>query len=226
MGDFFTRLAERTLGLAPVVQPDLMPVWLPVAESEVVSDALPRLAETFERTAAPARKAAPYDDAGSISQNMSITEIATRAGDGRQSLAQGWDQAAALAARDHRAVDRQLEASNREPGAVASPMPMTQALQNVVEVDRNHVNREFKTSEPTLSAEMRQSPHASAVMVPSKPSEVRPTATPTMQISIGSVEIRAVTPPPTAAPQRSTERRGDARLSLEEYLRQRNEGRR
>ena len=26
MGDFFTRLAERTLGLAPVVQPDLMPV--------------------------------------------------------------------------------------------------------------------------------------------------------------------------------------------------------
>ena len=39
MGDFFTRLAERTLGLAPVVQPDLMPVvaagWLKVKSSAI-----------------------------------------------------------------------------------------------------------------------------------------------------------------------------------------------
>ena len=105
-------------------------------------------------------------------------------------------------------------------------MPMTQAKQNVVELDRNHLNREFKTGEQTSPAEIRQSAHASAVMAQSNPSEVRPTATPTMQISIGSVEIRAVTPPPTAGSQRSAERRGNPRLSLEEYLRQRNEGRR
>ncbi len=152
MGDFFTRLAERTLGLAPVVQPDLMPVLLPAAESEVVSDALPGLEETFERTATPARKAAPYDDADSISRNMSITEIAIVAGDGPQSLTQGWDQAVALPARDDRAVDRQLSGCGR------SPMPMTQAKQNVVELDRNHLNREFKTGEPTSPAEIRQSP--------------------------------------------------------------------
>jgi hypothetical protein len=213
MGDFFSRLAERTLGLAPVVQPDLMPVLLPVAESEVVSDALPGLEETFERTAAPARKAAPYDDAGSISQNMSITEIATGAGDGRQSLAQGWDHPVAMPGRVVPALDRQLEPVNQEPGAVASPMLKTQARQDVVELDRNRFNREFKTGEPTSMAQ-------------SKPIEVRPTATPTIQISIGTVEIRAVTPAPTAAPQRSAERRGNPRLSLEEYLRQRNEGRR
>ena len=147
---------------------------------------------------------------------MSITEIATVAGDGPQSLTQGWDQAVALPARDDRAVDRQLEA----------PMAMTQAKQNVVELDRNHLIAEFKTGAQTSPAEIRQSAHASAVMAQSKPSEVRPTATPTMQISIGSVEIRAVTPPPTAVPQRSAERRGNPRLSLEEYLRQRNEGRR
>ena len=64
MGDFFTRLAERTLGLAPVVQPDLMPVAQPAADSEVVSDSLPRLEETFERTTTPARSA----DADSISR--------------------------------------------------------------------------------------------------------------------------------------------------------------
>ena len=207
MGDFFTRLAEKTLGLAPVVQPDLVPVAQPAADGEVVSDSLPRLEETFERTTTP--------DADSISQNMSITEIATVAGDGPQSLTQGWDQAVALPARDDRAVNRQLEA----------PMPMTQAKQNVVELDRNHLNREFETGAQTSPAEIRQSAHASAVMAQSKPSEVRPPATPTMQISIGSVEIRAVTPP-TAVPQRSAERRGNPRLSLEEYLRQRNEGRR
>jgi hypothetical protein len=226
MGDFFSRLAERTLGLAPVVQPDLMPVLLPVAESEVVSDALPGLQDTRERTAVPARKAAPYDDNDSLSRNMSITEIAIVAGDMPQGLTQGWDQAAALAARDHRAVDRQLEAPNRERAAVASPMAMTQAKPNEVELSRNHLNREFKTGEPTSPAEMRQSIHASAVMAQSKPSAVGPTATPTIQISIGTVEIRAVTPAPTAAPQRSAERRGNPRLSLEEYLRQRNEGRR
>ena len=226
MGDFFTRLAERTLGLAPVVQPDLMPVLLPMTDSEVVSDSLPRLVETGERATTPARKAAPYDDNDSLSRNMSITEIATVAGDMPQSLPQGWDQAVALAARADSAVDRQLEAPNREPGAVASPMPMTQAKQNAVEVHSNHLDREFNTGESTAPVETRQSPHASAVMVPSNPSAVGPTATPTVQISIGSIEIRAVTPAPTAVAQRSAERRGGARLSLEEYLRQRNEGRR
>lgn len=221
MGDFFTRLAERTLGLAPVVQPDLMPV----AQSELVSDSIPRLEETLERTTTPARKSAPHD-ADSISQNMTITEIATVAGDVPQSLTQGWDQAVALPARDGREVDWQLEPPNRQPSAVESPMPMTQAKQNVVELDRNHLNPAFKTGEQTSSAEIRQSTHASAVMAQSKPSEVRPTATPTIQIAIGSVEIRAVTPAPTAVPQRPAERRGAARLSLEEYLRQRNEGRR
>lgn len=225
MGDFFTRLAERTLGLAPVVQPDLMPVLLPVAQSELVSDSIPRLEETLERTTTPARKSAPHD-ADSISQNMTITEIATSAGDVPQSLTQGWDQAVALPARDGRAVDWQLEAPNRQPSAVESPMPMTQAKQNIVELDSNHLNPDFKTGEQTSSAEIRQSTHASAVMAQAKPSEVKATATPTMQISIGRVEIRAVTPPPTAVPQRAAERRGAARLSLEEYLRQRNEGRR
>jgi hypothetical protein len=225
MGDFFTRLAERTLGLAPVVQPDLTPVLLPVAESEVASDALPRLEESFERTATPARKAAPHD-VDSISRRMIITESATSAGETPQSLIQGWNQAVAPPARGGGAVDWQLEPPNREPSAVASPMPVTQAKQNIVELDRNHLNSAYETGELTSSAEMRQSTHASAVMAQAKPSEVRPTATPTIQITIGSVEIRAVTPAPAAAPQRPAERRGNPRLSLEEYLRQRNEGRR
>jgi hypothetical protein len=225
MGDFFTRLAVRTLGLAPVVQPDLMPVLLPVAESVLVSDAIPRLEESLEPTTPIARESAPHE-VDPMSRSMIITEIATSAGDMSQSLTQGWDRPVAAPARGGGAVDWQLEPPNREPSAVASPMPVTQAKQNIVELDRNHLNSAYETGEPTSSAEMRQSTHASAVMAQAKPSEVRPTATPTIQIAIGSVEIRAVTPAPAAAPQRPAERRGNPRLSLEEYLRQRNEGRR
>ena len=49
---------------------------------------------------------------------------------------------------------------------------------------------------------------------------------PTIQVSIGRVEVRAVTPMPSAIPQRSVGRREPVRLSLDDYLRQRNEGRR
>jgi hypothetical protein len=100
---------------------------------------------------------------------------------------------------------------------------MARATQSVVELDGNPVNPEFKPGEQTLRAAI-QSHHASAVMAQSQPSEVKPAATPTIQISIGTVEIRAVTP--ALVSQRPAERRGAPRLSLEEYLRQRNESRR
>ena len=225
MGDFFTRLAERTLGLAPVVQPDLMPVLAPMAETEFVSDSLPGLEHTLERGTTPASKAAPLD-ADSISQNFGTTEIATLAGEVPQGLTQDWHQRAVLPARAARAVDWQSVPPMGEPSAVESPRPMTEATPSVVELDGNHLNSEFKPGEQTSPAENRQSPHASAVMAQTKPSEVKPTATPTIQISIGSVEIRAVTPAPALGSQRPAERRGNPRLSLEEYLRQRNEGRR
>ena len=119
MGDFFTRLAEKTLGLAPVVQPDLMPVAQPAADGEVVSDSLPGWKKPS--SARLRLSNAPPQQADSQAGIRS----ATVAGDGPQSLTQGWDQAVALPARDDRAVNRQLEA----------PMPMTQAKQNVVELD-------------------------------------------------------------------------------------------
>jgi hypothetical protein len=89
MGDFFTRLAVRTLGLAPVVQPDLMPVLLPVAESVLVSDAIPRLEESLEPTTPIARESAPHE-VDPMSRSMIITESATSAGETPQSLTQGW----------------------------------------------------------------------------------------------------------------------------------------
>ena len=218
MGDFFTRLAERTLGLAPVVQPDLMPLLPPLAESEVVSDALPGLEPSRDGVTVRAIKAAPPQQADWLGRNIATTETAARAENVPQSSTQDWQQRVAGPAWDGGAVDGQSEPSVNE-----SPRPMARAAQSVVEVESSYRNPEFTTGEQTTSAEMRQSPHASAGMAQTKPSEVKPT-TPTIQISIGRVEIRAVTPAPGS--QRPAERRGALRLSLEEYLRQRNEGRR
>lgn len=48
----------------------------------------------------------------------------------------------------------------------------------------------------------------------------------TVHVSIGRIEVRAMTPPASAPREHQRERRPAARLSLEEYLRQRNERRR
>ncbi len=45
-------------------------------------------------------------------------------------------------------------------------------------------------------------------------------AAPTIQVSIGRIEVRAVPPPPPSAKPRA----GPAPMTLEEYLRQRNGG--
>jgi len=221
MGDFFTRLAERTLGLAPAVKPYLMPVFLTVPESPVVGDSSPRPEETLDRTSTPSRKSSPRG-ADSISQNMSTKESATIDGDAPQSTTQSWNHSVAVPARDGREVDWQLKAPNREPRAVESRT--THAKQNVVEIERNNVTPEFKTGEKTSSAEIRQWTHANAVTAQSNLSEARPTAAPAIQISIGRVEVRAAVQP--APMPRVVERKAPTRLSLEQYLRERNEGRR
>ena len=209
MGDFFTRLAERTLGLAPVVQPDLMPLFPPLAESEVVSDALPGFEPILERGTTPASKAAPKDG-DSISRNIVTTETSPRAQEVPQSSKQDW----------------QSEPPTREPSTDESPTALTRRVQSAVEIESSHRNPEFTTGQRTPPAEIRQLHSASSVVAQTNPSEAKPAATPTIQISIGRVEIRAVTPAPALGSQRPAERRGVPRLSLEEYLRQRNEGRR
>lgn len=51
-------------------------------------------------------------------------------------------------------------------------------------------------------------------------------APPTVRVNIGRVEVRAITPPPARAARRTTPARPSPALSLDEYLRRRNEGER
>ena len=92
MSDFFTRLAERILGLAPVVQPDLMPLLPRLAESEAASDALPGLEHTRDGATVAASKAAPPQQADWLSRNIVTTELAARAENVPQSSTQDWQQ--------------------------------------------------------------------------------------------------------------------------------------
>lgn len=209
MGDYFTRLAERALGLAPVVQPDLMPVVLAAADAEPASAAISQLGESGERAPSPARKLAPTE-ADWQTRNIGATASVTAAGDTAPGLRQSERSEAALPPRVSGAGDWQLEASNRQSSAVEPPITINK----------------LAIGEKTAPAEIRQSPQTDGVIARPHLSEARPAAAPTIQIAIGTVEIRAVTPAPTAAPPRPAERRVAARLSLEEYLRQRHEGQR
>ena len=65
MNDFFTRLAERALGLAPTLQPILAPMFVPV-EGLQMSD------EPFETVVVPIEVGAS-DDAGTRSSRPSLT---------------------------------------------------------------------------------------------------------------------------------------------------------
>ncbi|MDQ3929215.1 MAG: hypothetical protein M3328_08720 [Chloroflexota bacterium] len=49
---------------------------------------------------------------------------------------------------------------------------------------------------------------------------------PTIRVSIGRIEVRAVTPPPMLPERRDTPARPGPALSLDDYLKERNEGRR
>lgn len=65
MNDFFTRLAERALGLAPTLQPILAPMFVP-------EEALQMSDEPFETVVAPIEVGAS-DDAGTRSSRPSLT---------------------------------------------------------------------------------------------------------------------------------------------------------
>jgi hypothetical protein len=63
------------------------------------------------------------------------------------------------------------------------------------------------------------------ILKPALPSETKRKSTSTIQVTIGRIEVRAIMPPAAPAPRTKLARTGPT-LSLEDYLKQRNEGRR
>ena len=203
MTDFFSRLAERALGLAPVAQPDLPSMFAPLAPMELSTEM-----SAGSENARADRSTSDNAPPNAASQNTS-TQPRPAPPVGRARLDAKSKSARArfpFAAEDN---------SKSESGRV---------LDNSVDHDRRGSADEARPQSVSRETLVRQAARPAIPDVASSSAEPPETPAPTIQVSIGRVEVRAVTSP-TQAP-RVVERKAPPLLSLDQYLRERNEGRR
>jgi hypothetical protein len=211
------------MGLAAVVRPDYPPVLPPAADSDGFAD---RAAPRPER---PAPAVQPADPA----RSNAVTVMERKARQHMNVAEPGFDK-----------IERRPTPVLDDEDRPAEPHSHVMVAPTLAQRQRRDAGADFQASrqdyfetpvsidsnDEAVAPVHHNAPSPAAIPLPTGPApQWRPAAPPqppTIQVTIGKVEIRAVTPPPAAAPQRSAERRAAARLSLDEYLRQRNEGRR
>ena len=206
MSDFFTRLAERTLGVEPVARPDFTPLVAAAPEKEGAG--APTAAVREEIGLRPFER--PDDPLGPERAQLE------RRG-----------EAANVERQTSRPADLTAPADN-SPRAASPASPaageISRADDRAAEVGKNPAATEvaslFARHEPVIAPPAPQRDGQSE----SRGFDRFTPVSPAIHVSIGRVEVRAVTAP---APRPSVpERRAAARLSLEQYLRERNERRR
>ena len=209
MSDFLTRLAERTLGLAPIARPDLTPVFAPAlsepADDSVsgMSDAVPNpapappvrqspdssvqdlSAEVHIETAVPDEKAQPEPAKTPVAEEPSRSPH--REAEKRGILRTGTHNVAA--SQQRQMVQPRPYQTAKEAASIYSPGPSTPPI--VTTHERSRLDTKWTAPSP-----------------------------PTINVTIGRIEVRAVTP----GPPPHAERRLVPLQSLDEYLRSRNEG--
>mgnify|MGYP003576419487 FL=1 len=210
MADFFTRTVERALGLAPVVRPDLAPLLSPSARAE------------------GAQPAADF----AAGEAANISRSANRPAQPRPPV------------RDGRGEERFHEPTEEQD---ESPNPLQQEIDETGRQRRGGfaVERDLQTMAEgeDIPFLRRQSDSAVAVLrafdaqrIVARPAQAANpageipavkdsgAASPAIHVSIGRVEVRAIAAPP---PRSAVGERKTARgLTLEQYLRERNKGRR
>jgi len=221
MADFFSRLAERALGAAPSVRPNLPPVFSPAPAIDV----------SAEFVSAPPAHPSDYASA----QNDRRGGVGDPAITNRSSRSPMSEQKSTEAA---------LRQPMFSPPAVEGGRDITELSPETFEFTAASANSESPRRENfdteahlyrSTSAAERESRDAIAERIVTRPApavfpssesfaQERSQSTPTVQVSIGRVEVRAVMP--AAATPRTIDRRSPPLLSLEQYLRERNEGKR
>lgn len=213
-GNFFSRLAERTLGVAPLVKPDLLPVFAATPESATASNSIPGRGET---NSVPLQQRADstvrgFDRARGSNRNAETPRTSSRSG--QPSADFPW--------RHDDPFDRKIEAAQQL--AESAEASANLRSREFTELEPQHGQREMATSRGYSLAQITDRIYATPVAAPPESSNTINAPAPSIRISIGTVEVRAVAPP-TSAP-RAVERKATPRLSLEHYLRERNERRR
>ena len=213
MSDFFSRLAERTLGMEPAARPDLAPVVSPVMEKENVP------------------LSAREDAASTVAWEEPVSQFLERRADSIPE-SEAWVSRRERVGSAHRAVQSSsvfvASDPHRRPQTFASvethrgSIAAGEAAERAMPAEKN-----APAMESTKAAHFESAvalPMPQRVTQSEAPSLERFTAAapPTIHVSIGRIDVRAVTAPSRPA---ASERR-PSRLSLEQYLRERNEGRR
>jgi hypothetical protein len=215
MADYFTRLAERTLGVTPVAQADLPSMFAPVAPMEWSMETIATRQSARAERLTPesrfqpmAREDLPPAEAEQASETpreelvfrpslVKFQLTAREASTGHLSVAAENDNSAG--ARATSAAAGELSIATSRPGK-AQP-PRVQHGQVSIHPER----AEFPDSTSFTGTRFEAT-------------------SPTIQVSIGRVEVRAVTAP--AQPPRVVQRKAPPLLSLDQYLRERNGGKR
>jgi hypothetical protein len=221
MADFFSRLAERALGAAPVVRPNLPPVFSPAPAIDV----------SAEFVSAPPAHPSDYASA----QNDRRGGVGDPAVTNRSSRSPMSEQKSTEAA---------LRQPMFSPPAVEGGRGITELSPETFEFTAASANSESPRRENfdteahlyrSTSAAEPESRDVIAERIVARPARAavsgseafaleRSRPAPAVQVTIGRVEVRAVTAPAVTA--RVPERKSPPLLSLDQYLRERNEGRR
>jgi hypothetical protein len=209
MRDFFTRLAERTLGVEPVARPDIPPL----------------IGSAPERDSVPPSE--PESGLASISAEGGTEPRIFDRSDKSWPLEKPHGP---LEGRRQRASAEQQVFDNEPPRASAR---VAFEARDISSSDDGVGGRRTQWKNPAATEVASLFARHEPVIAPTAPQRIAlseprafessAAAPPAIHVSIGRVEVRAVTAP---SPPNAAERRAPARLSLEQYLRERNEGRR
>ena len=214
MTDFLTRLAERALGVAPVAAPDLPPMFAPTAQPLEQSTEVVAPRPTAARISADESRFSKARVENSTSQRpIHLAREYVRGSDELRSplvnvglVPSVAEDAAFSMHRPEQVAQAVAQAAGDSSSSAAVSM-----VPGAVAVKARNETAPINTKPTLLSEALVSSPIRGEAVAPA------------IHVTIGRVEVRAVTAP--AEPARPRERKAPPLLSLDQYLRQRNEGR-
>ncbi|HEY3268732.1 MAG TPA: hypothetical protein VGM37_17585 [Armatimonadota bacterium] len=244
MSDVLTRLAERSVGRPPAVQPVLPSLFEPAPDEGFVQgiEEMETLGPVSRRADDPNLKPAPSWPEPVPAPSSPVVAAA------RENAPVGLGEGPRAAAEP---VRRSVE-SPAATGPIPPPVrpeaptvaPLSRAVERPVPVPAAAPDspsrkdapapdpiRPSRASAPALTAPAAPSPRGALAVTPHRPDltprvEIpAPSSSPAVRVTIGRVEVRAVLPPAPPAPP-AAPASVDTRLSLDEYLKTRGEGQR
>ena len=228
MADFFSRLSERLLGNATGVRPDLAPVIASSAErnsslenidNEVSPKLLPQARQSNLQTQ-------PHDRPAFVTQAPVSTNGDGRDQRGETDVNRGHERSQPLITHERSKPLVNKVTPEESPPIIGAPILHHEEPLVTASSKSDHLPFSLKKMlQPNAATVRHEVVPAAAVKLATPPQTIASQSDPTVRVTIGRLEVRAIIPPANVPPK-NIEPSRNSRLSLDEYLRQRNEGRR